>query len=142
MRKAIIVIAALALFSITFVYLNQQHVGIPFTHKWRKSRQCLAYAKRSGEKFLSGSSEPIQTETFFSERLGTCVQAQTFSPGDYSIVDLSRGYSDNDWLFICGPQGLYKASFSDRTGGKWIEEGRRADRPCESLYKQTLGEIR
>lgn len=142
MRKLIIIAGAvLAFVAVAFIYLHKPYAGIPLTHKWRKSQECETYAKKSGGTFKLGSHEPIDTKNFFSERLGTCIQAQTFSPGDYSIVDLSKNYSDNDWLFICGPQGLYETSFVDRTGGKWIEQGMRPGRPCESLFRQTLSEI-
>jgi hypothetical protein len=141
MRKIIIAVAALVFVALAFVRLHKPYAGIPFTHKWRKSRQCQDYAKKKGGTFTSGSDEPIETETFFSERLGTCVQAQTFSPANYSIVDLSNDYSDDDWLLICGPQGLYKTSFVDRTRGKWIEDGMSPGRPCEKLFNQTLDEI-
>ena len=39
---------------------------------------------------MSGVSEPIETETFFRERLGTCVQAQTVAPNNYAVVDLTK----------------------------------------------------
>src|ERR1700722_7457512 len=135
MRKLVIAVSTLSFVAAGYLYSRKSYEGIPFTHKWDKTRECRAYAKRSGGVFFNGLREPIETETFFSERLATCVQAHTFSPGDYSIVDLSKDYSDNDWLFICGPQGVYETSFADRRGGQWIEDGTRFGRPCETLFK-------
>jgi hypothetical protein len=133
-RISVTAAAVIVLATIAFGYLHSPYSGVPFTHKWRKSRQCEAYAHKSGGVFTSGSSEPIETVNFFSEALSTCIQAQTFSPNNYSIVDLSKDYSDASWLLVCGPQGLY-------IGGKWIEEGMRTGRPCERLFKETLGKL-
>jgi hypothetical protein len=125
------------------VRLSSGNRGIPFTHKREQTRLCEEYAKQSGESYTSGTHEPVRTETFFSERLGTCIQAQTFAPNDYSIVDLTKGYSESTWLFVCGPQGLYRTTFfgSAAKHGDWVEEGPRSDRPCERLFAQTIGEI-
>ncbi len=113
---AVVAIIACTL-AITVLSSNVKRGGLPFTHKWRQTQLCRRYATQSGGHFQSGTSEPIRVETFFSERLGTCVQAQTFSPNDYSIVDLTNGYSQDTWLFICGPQGLYMTSFSQPIAG-------------------------
>jgi hypothetical protein len=123
--------------------LRASHSGVPFTHKWRQTHLCGDYAKRSGGTFTSGTHEPLATETFFSERLGTCVQAQTFNPNDYAIVDLTNGYSQDTWLFVCGPQGLYVTQYSSAkpTRGQWIEEGPRPGRPCEKLFRETLDQV-
>jgi hypothetical protein len=143
MRRKILITAALIVSGIVVglvLYSPTAHAGFPLTHKWRQTRVCQQYAKKNRDIFVSGVSEPIDTETFFSERLGTCVQAQTFAPNNYSVVDLTRTYSDGDWLFICSPQGLYVTQFSSRRR-RWLEEGTRPDRPCEKLFKETLNEI-
>ncbi len=121
--------------AVRFVHV---HAGLPFTHKWRQTRVCQQYAKKYGGTFVSGVSEPIEAQTFFSERLGTCVQAQTFAPNNYSVVDLTN--SDQTWLFVCSPQGLYVTEFSSGRG-KWLEQGPRLGRPCEQLFKAALAEI-
>lgn len=115
--------------------------GIPLNHEWRQTKVCEQYARKSAGTFTSGTLAPIAAKTFFSERLGTCVQALTFSPNDYSVIDLTNGFSNNQWLFICSPQGLYVTDFSSGKG-RWLEEGPRPGRPCERLFKQTLAEIR
>jgi hypothetical protein len=140
MRREVLMTAGLIAFGIAgalAVRSFHARAGLPLTHKWRQTRVCQQYAKRNREIFVSGLSEPIETETFFSERLGTCVQAQTFAPNDYAVVDLTKTYSNDPWLFICSPQGLYVTDFSSGRG-KWLEQGPRPSRPCERLFQATL----
>jgi hypothetical protein len=143
MRRKVLVTTGMIAFGIAAalaVRLVHIHAGLPFTHKWRQTRVCHQYAKKYGGTFTSGVSEPIEAQTLFSERLGTCVQAQTFAPNYYSVVDLTGTYSGNTWLFVCSPQGLYVTEFSSGRG-KWLEEGPRSNRPCEQLFKAALTEI-
>lgn len=142
MRRKVLVPAVLIAFGVAAVVVRSFHTrsGLPFTHKWKQTRLCRQYAHRNGGTFTSGASVPIEVETFFSERLGTCVQAQTFAPSDHSVVDLTGTYSDDTWLFICSPQGLYVTDFSSGRG-EWVEQGPRSGRPCEKLFNGTLSEI-
>jgi hypothetical protein len=137
-RKFIVLIIPVMAIGISAFEYNW-HAGIPLTHKWHQSKLCREYVRKSGESF---DPAPLVTDTFYSERLGTCVQAQTFAGDQYSIVDLTRGYSANTWLFICGDQGLFETAFSGATRyGTWKEEGRRRGRSCEKLFKKTITEI-
>jgi hypothetical protein len=139
MKGIVIFVAIAAILVGVSAFEYDWHSGIPLSHKWRQSSLCREYARKSGDSF---SPVPLAEDTFYSERLGTCIQAHTFAGNDYSIIDLTHGYSENTWLFICGEQGLYETSFAEAKGyGVWKEEGRRLGRPCEKLFKKTISEI-